>query len=139
MWKAIMSTMDDFFKLVKFKVNNGDMVRFGLDRWCTKEPLNIIFPSCFRVAASKYGSVQDHMIRFRVNCSWDLKPRRNLNDWEIEEMGQLLDILEKYPVGGQGLEDEMIWTPDEEGGFSVASMFDALKPQKPDLFPGMCV
>lgn len=48
------------------------------------------------------------MIRSRVFCSWDLKPRRNLNDWEIEEMGHLMVVLERYQVGDPDMENEMI-------------------------------
>lgn len=97
-WKSILSETVDFFKHIRFKVNKGNKVLFWMDLWCTSEPLNILF-SCFNLALAKNGLVQDHMIRSRVFCSWDLKPRRNLNDWEIEEMGCLMDILEKYQLG----------------------------------------
>lgn len=72
--------------------------------------------------------MQEHMIRSRVFCSWDLKPRRKLRDWEIEEMRIMMDILEKYLVGDQDWEDAMIWSHDEDGRFSVSSMVDALSP-----------
>lgn len=88
-WNDIMLVMEDFFRLVKFKVKKGNRVCFGMDAWCTREPLNILFPYCFELATSKHGSVQDHLICSRVFCLWDLKPRRILNDWEIGEMGQL--------------------------------------------------
>lgn len=54
-------------------------------------------------------------------------------------MAQLMDILEKYLVGDQELEDDMIWVHDEDGGFSVPSMSDALTPQRPEFSPGICV
>lgn len=76
--------------------------------WYSREPLSDVFPSCFSLAQSINRSVFKHMICLRVLCSWDLKPRRNLNDWEIEEMGRLLEVLDAYPVGDPGLEDEMI-------------------------------
>lgn len=58
------------------------------------------------------------MIRSRVFCSWDLKPSRNLNDWEFE--------------------DEMTWVGDEDRGFSVSSMHDALCPQILEYYPEIC-
>lgn len=82
----------------------------------------------FSLALSKHGSVQEHMIRSRVFCSWDLKPRRNLNDWEVEEIGRLMDTLVNSLVGDPELEDEMICISDEERGFTVKSMYETLQP-----------
>lgn len=138
LWKGICRNLGDFFKHIKFKVNKGDRVKFWLEAWCSREPLCDLFSSCFSLAQSKYGSVAEHMIRSRVFCSWDLKPKRNLNDWEIEEMGRLLDVLNSYTVGDLELEDEMIWIQDEEGGFSVKSMYENLCLQKPESSPSIC-
>lgn len=61
-----MSVMEDFFRLIKFKVKKGNRVRFWLDACCTKEPLNILFSHWLGFATSKHGLVQDHLIRSRV-------------------------------------------------------------------------
>lgn len=52
-------------------------------------------------------------------------------------MGQLMDIQEKYPVGEQELEDDMIWIPDEDGGFSISFMLNALTPQRLEVYQGI--
>lgn len=49
-------------------------------------------------------------------------------------MAFLLDILEAYRLGACDAEDERIWLPDEEKGFSVISIRDA-RSQPPHLFP----
>lgn len=47
-------------------------------------------------------------MRIRVLCSWNIQPRRCLNDWEIEEMGRLLELLDGYSFGERDMSDEMI-------------------------------
>lgn len=138
LWKGIWSNWVDFFRLVRFKVNKGDRVRFWPDVWCSREPLRDLFPACFSLASSKDGTVAEHLIRLSVFCSWDLKPMRNLNDWEVEEMGRLLDVLDSYTLRDPELEDEMSCVRDEEGGFIVKSMFDNLSVQKPENLLGIC-
>lgn len=37
-------------------------------------------------------------------------------------MGHLMDLLERYEVGNSKWQDKLIWSPDEENGFSVSSL-----------------
>lgn len=53
-------------------------------------------------------------------------------------MGRLLEVLDSYTVGDSDFEDEMIWIWDEEGGFSVKSMYENLCLQKPEWSPRIC-
>lgn len=61
------------------------------------------------------------MIRTRVFCSWNLRPRRNVNDWELEEVSMLLELLEGYHLGSCE-EDERVWLLDMDTGFLVESL-----------------
>lgn len=63
------------------------------------------------------------MIETRVWCSWNIRPRRNLNDWEIEEMRRLMDTLEKSNLGDRVLQDERIWSLNEKYGFLIKFMY----------------
>lgn len=72
-------------------------------------------------------------------CSWNIQPRRCLNDWEIEEIERLFGLLDSYPLGEIGLPDEMKWRGDEDKGFSVRSMYEELNLSKRTLFPVECV
>lgn len=134
-WKNISKGKDDFFHWIRFKDNDGGRVRFYLDPWCFRDPLAIIFPNCFNLAVNKRGTVKEHMKRSGSICSWNIEPRRNLNDWEIEEMGRLMESLERYELRGRGQSDEMIWILDEDNGFSVKSMSEALRPSNQLSFP----
>lgn len=107
--------------------------------WCTHVLLALLFPSCYSLAQNKWGSVKDHMIRSIVLCSWNLSPRRNLNDWEVEEMGRLLNLLENYSLGDRESEDELIWSIDTFSGFSVRSCFNAAPPASDTVFPHQLV
>lgn len=113
LWNNICKGADLFFRFVKFKVNKGDRVSFWHDRWCERVCLRTLFPGCYVIAGNKRGTVADHMIRSKSLCSWNIQPRRNLNDWEIEEMGRLLNLLESYVLGERDLTDEML-SLDEE-------------------------
>lgn len=87
----------------------------------------------------KGGSVRDHIIRTRSFCLWNIQPRKNLNDWEIEEVGRLMDLLERYSLGARDSSDEMVWALDEEQGFSVKTMYDGLICAGLPSFPSKCV
>lgn len=103
-------------------------MRFWQDAWCAREPLRVQFPSCNDLAEDQWGSVKAHWIRSRVFYSWNIQPRRNLNDWEIGEMGWLLEVLEGYEQGNIDLHDVYVWSLDVGKGFSIKTMYNALCP-----------
>lgn len=55
-WRNIYAGKSNFFQLIRFKVNNGELVRFWLDSWCDMRLLAYLFPSCFNVAENKRGN-----------------------------------------------------------------------------------
>lgn len=79
------------------------------------------------------------MVRSRVWCSWNIQPRRNLNDWAIEEMGRLLALLEKCHMGDMDLHDERIWLLNKGKRFFVKSMYEALRVSAPISCPNKFV
>lgn len=79
-WKGIREGAELISRFTRLKVNNGEKVLFWHDTWCASKPLSSLFSSCYSVARRKWGSDRDHMIRTRVWCSWNIHPKRNLND-----------------------------------------------------------
>lgn len=79
-WKGICIGKDQLSQFIQFKINKGDRVSFWHDRWCSTSSLAQLFPQCYHLAVCKQGSVRDHMVRLRALCSWNLHPRRNLNN-----------------------------------------------------------
>lgn len=83
--------------------------------------------------------MKEFMIRSRSLCLWNIQPRRNLNDWEIEEMGRLMMSLDGYTLGDREQQDVMIWILDVDNEFSVKTMYDGLCTSNHCLFPRTCV
>lgn len=122
-------------QFTRFKVNNGDCVQFWTNPRCSSLPLSSIFPDLFNPTEGKSDSVKNHMIRSRAFCTWNVRLRRNLNDWEIDDMGRLLDILENCSLGNSELEDERVWVPDAQNGFLVRSIYLAMTHEDSPQFP----
>lgn len=96
-------------------------VQFWTDPWCSRVALYMLFSVFYSLAKGKSDSVKDCMIRSRAFCSSNVRLRRYLNDWETEDMGKLLEMLENYSLGDRDMEDERVWVLDESNGFSVNS------------------
>lgn len=54
-------------------------------------------------------------------------------------MGRLLELLDNYYLGEMDLPDEMVWRLDENKGFIVRSMHEALNTSIGVPFPSECV
>lgn len=102
-------------------------------------PLASLFLDCYNLAVNKWGTVKNHMRRSSSFCSWNIHPRRNLNDLETEEMGRLLELMDCYSLGGVDLPDEMIWILDEKNRFSVKSKYKVLAPSNKTFSRGVCL
>lgn len=74
-WKGICKGLGSFFRYARFWVNNGERVRFWHDPWCGVVLLYFLFPSCYSVAKDKGVSLNYHMTRIRVYCSWNIQHR----------------------------------------------------------------
>lgn len=118
-WKDICARKEQFSRFICFEVNKGDRVAFWHDSRCTSSSLAYLFPSYYSLVVCKQGSISDHMIRTRLFCSWNLHLRRNLNNWEVEEMGRLLELLESYHLGDSEVENERLWTLDSKRVFRL--------------------
>lgn len=60
---------------------------------------------------------------------------RNLNEWELEDIGSLLEILDGCELGDRETSDERVWVLNEDKGFSVRSLFQAMS-SSTSVFPG---
>lgn len=98
LWKGFYKGADSFANLI-FKINNGERTRLWKERWYTSVPLFQLYPNIFALACYREGMVKNFMIRTRSFCSWNLHFRRNLNDWGVEEVGQLMNLLEEAALG----------------------------------------
>lgn len=74
----------------------------------------------------------------KVFYSWNIQPRINLNDWDVKDMGQLLQLVERYPLRKRAYEDVRLWL-GENKGFSVKSMYEVLSSTNRPLFPNSVI
>lgn len=74
------------------------------------------------------------MIQTQSFCSWNMQLWMTLNDWKVDDMGRLIEILDPYNLGDREDNDERTWLLDEEKGFSIQSMYLALVQSKAIAF-----
>lgn len=91
-----MHHMDQFKAHVKIEVGLGSKTKFWKDRWCMDRYLMSQAPNIFRLTRDKDAKVADCWIPRGVEGNWNLNLRRNLNDWEMEEMAALMGIVENH-------------------------------------------
>lgn len=58
--------------------------------------------------------------------AWNVRLRREVQDWEVDQLVELLGFLYGFQAGGTG-EDSMVWyCPGSKGLFSVSPYYGAL-------------
>lgn len=108
LWKGIAKELDSFLKLISFKVCNNERVQFWLDSWCSPTPVNVKNPNLFSLVSNKEGSIKDHMIRGQSFYSWNLHFRRDIDDWELEDVSNLLSRLDSVSLGNREDKDKIL-------------------------------
>ena len=98
-WKAISSLYRDFYQIVTFKVDNGNIVRFWEDIWLGENSLEAQYPSLFRISSFKSRPISEFWDQSITSLgdspSWNFHFPRNLLDREICQLQQLLQSLER--------------------------------------------
>ncbi|KAE8656311.1 putative naringenin-chalcone synthase [Hibiscus syriacus] len=106
--------------LTPMEMGNGETVQFWHDSWLGSFPLKVRFPRIFVLSLNKGGKVAEFMENSSSGCFWDIKLRRNLVDWEVEQWMQLMSLLSSTSLSS--LQDDCwVWTGNEEGCFSAKS------------------
>ncbi|WMV40391.1 hypothetical protein MTR67_033776 [Solanum verrucosum] len=117
-WRSIRNLWIKFFNKCKIKVGNGGRTLFWEDKWVDQVTLRNRFPILFNMSLQKEATIRE----MRDNQGWDLRFRRHLNDWEVNKIVELLNILGQCKDLNTD-EDNLFWNPDEQGRFSVGSTY----------------
>ncbi|KAG5620180.1 hypothetical protein H5410_005398 [Solanum commersonii] len=96
------------------KVGNGGRTLFWEDKWVDQVTLRNRFPILCNMSLQTEATIRE----MRDNQGWDLRFRRHLNDWEVNKIVELLNILGQCKDLNTN-EDNLFWNPDEQGRFSV--------------------
>ena len=121
LWKAIRKLSHLGSSRNSFVVGNGQRVSFWKDKWCGTSPLCVSFTSLFALAVAKEAWLSD---LWTVSASgerrgsWNPHFNRHFNDWELDDVENLLGRLcgEKVMLDEK---DRVRWLPSKDGNFWV--------------------
>lgn len=106
-------------------LGEGRSTLFWVDKWCSCGPLKLMFPRLFLLSVQQHsfvcqmGAWVDHL------WVWDLRWRRRLYDWEVEDVGKLEDILVMQSLR-QGCGDRISWQFTDLPSFPMKSIMERL-------------
>lgn len=74
----------------------SSQVKFWKDRWLGSTTLHVSYPRLYQIASNQDSFVS----QYRDNNVFCPQFRRNLQDWEINDLLKLLATLAEYRSGG---------------------------------------
>ena len=89
-WKEIRKEWDTVSTLATFSLGNGRRLGFWKDAWSGEEAFPFSYPALFAMAANKEASIADVWEPSGEGGVWIPCFVRPFNDWEVEEIQNLL-------------------------------------------------
>lgn len=93
---------------------------FWRDKWLGDTPLKERFPRLFLVSLQKDEIVANIGFWDGMLWHWNLTWRRNLFQWELQPLDNLLTILQDASLSN-GIQDKVWWKHNNRGCFTVKS------------------
>ncbi|PON86224.1 hypothetical protein TorRG33x02_179430, partial [Trema orientale] len=129
-WKFILKQYDIFYKMVAFKVGNGDNIRFREDAWRGEDAFINRFPTLYRLSSLHNGKISDFRVRHGAESlsasGWNFHFIRGISERKLDDMVELLKCVTNVNLSVP-LEDRREWLPAKNGGFSFKSCFHKLQ------------
>lgn len=101
MWSQLLKNDEDTSKIrsiveegIKLRLGNGVSFKFWHDNWCNVGPLRVAFPRLYTISLQKHLFVSQMGIWRDGVWEWLLSWRRNLYDWENDDLQDLNSIIE---------------------------------------------
>ena len=123
-WKKILKESDWCWENMAFKVGKGSKIRFWTNPWCGNYVLSLSFLNLFAMAALRNATVEEMWDQNIGQDEWNLRFLRDFNDWELDMVGNLLDVLREHRVTLE--EDSVIWKEGRDGLFRVKKAYNML-------------
>jgi hypothetical protein len=120
-WQGLLKVKDWYEQGTKWKVGNGNEIKFWHDVWLGDCSLKIRYPRLFHISRQQEWSVFD--LR---EVNWNLDLRRRLGIEEIAEWNDLQESLELVDFL-EGVNDEVLWALESSGKFTTKSMYRFMK------------
>ena len=89
-------------------MGDGSKTKFWDDVWCGYCSLKHAFPDLYHIARHKDAVVGDVLLFQNGGVTWLLDFIRHVQDWELESVNSLLEMLYSSSAKGFG-EDRMCW------------------------------
>ncbi|RVW56866.1 hypothetical protein CK203_078579 [Vitis vinifera] len=120
MWKQVLTA-----KYGKRNLGGGLRRQMGL--------LVLGFPQLFVVAAQRNATVGDMWDQNSGQGGWNLRFIRDFNDWELDVVGELLQVLRSQRITLE--EDSVSWKGGKNGKFGVKKAYNLLISPSVSMFP----
>ena len=106
-------------------MGNGRRTKFWTDAWNKQIPLKESFPDLFLLCSNPDANINECW----TAQGWDLIFRKFLNDWEVDRVAKLLELLEKFP-SITNVPDSLRWKHSKDGAFTVSRAYKMESPQQ---------
>ncbi|WMV29378.1 hypothetical protein MTR67_022763 [Solanum verrucosum] len=73
-----------------FELGNGLLLKFWIDKWLGNNTLHEDFPDLFTIAQDANSVIAAN----REGINWDMRFRRNMHDWEVNDLVDLFARLQ---------------------------------------------
>ncbi|WJZ87793.1 hypothetical protein VitviT2T_007145 [Vitis vinifera] len=133
LWKEIMKEAEWCWESMDLKVGKGNRVLFWMDKWCGNEALSQTFPQLFTLAGHKNAKVCEVWDASLGQGGWNLSLARDLNDWEIDQIGEMLNLLKDFRISQE--EDSVRWKREGNGVFGAKGAYRSLSGYSVGAFP----
>lgn len=113
-WRTIRNLWPKLEANMYIEVGDGRRTKFWADAWNKQIPLKESFPDLFLICSNPDANINECW----TTQGWKLVFRRLLNDWEVERVAKLLELLEKFS-GTSSAPDSLRWKHSKDEAFTV--------------------
>ncbi|WMV33012.1 hypothetical protein MTR67_026397 [Solanum verrucosum] len=125
LWKSIRMLWDTFDQNAYFELGNGVLLKFWTDKWLGNITLQEDFPDLFRIAQDPNSIIAAN----REGINWDIRFRRNMHDWEVNDLVDLFARLQHCHINLQAA-DKLKWG-HQKGVYTVKEGYQQLCSRNP--------
>ena len=93
LWKEIYKESFSIKQHSNLILGDGSIIKFWEEAWCSEEPFSMLFPMLFTMSGSKRASMKEVWRPVGELRGWDLRFERHFNDWEMETMKNLFNLI----------------------------------------------
>ncbi|RVW76031.1 hypothetical protein CK203_055324 [Vitis vinifera] len=116
-WKEILKEAGWCWEKLGVQSGKGNKIRFWTDTWCGDIVLSQRFSHLYILAAHRNASVEEMWDQNVGEGGWNLRFIRDFNDWEVEMVDDLLQVLRGFRIIWR--EDLVFWKGGGSGQFRV--------------------